>query len=318
MSVLALAAAMAGGLGALLLVVAAEYFGDRVRDGNDLADAAQRPLLGTIDLSPAVTAHGEGGRDQAVRRMASRMVLDAGASPVSLAVVPIDADDGSALAARIAQALTDFGKRVTVVTDEPSDRVGARATRDGVRNVLGAQRPPQAVLREDAQPRDMPRVRTTRQSVLAVLGAQAAAQAELGLEPPEPDVALRARATRSSVRNVLSAELAPNSSLSRESCSEAIGKALKEADFVIVASQSLATSSHGLIWSSVADSTILVSRERGATRNGVRHAAEALSAAGATIIGVVEVRARDARRGGLMGLGERAAGAITSPLRRSR
>ena len=37
MSVLALAAAMAGGLGALLLAVASEYFGDRVRDGTDMA-----------------------------------------------------------------------------------------------------------------------------------------------------------------------------------------------------------------------------------------------------------------------------------------
>jgi Mrp family chromosome partitioning ATPase len=85
-----------------------------------------------------------------------------------------------------------------------------------------------------------------------------------------------------------------------------------------VASQSLGTSPHGLIWSSVADSTILVSRERGATRRGVRNAAEALTAAGATIIGVVEVKAQGVRRGGLIGWGAQTASTITSPLRRSR
>lgn len=271
MSVLALAAAMAGGLAALLLIVAAEYFGDRVRDGDDLANAAGHPLLGTIDLRQGSSPLGE--RDETIpRRIASKVLLGTTASPMSVALVPIDTDDGSALAAQLAGALTDFGKRVTIVTDGPGSAVAARATsRKGVLNILGPQAAPKSTLNEEAAP------------VSKVSG----------------------NPTRKAVGNARLAQASPQPVVDKENSAEVTEKALKDADVVIIASQSLSVSPHGLIWSSVVDATVLVSHEGGSTRKAVRHAAEALTAAGATIIGVVQAKAPRARRSRLMAWGAR-------------
>ena len=226
MSVLALAAAMAGGLGALLLAVATEYFSDRVRDSADMAEAAGRPLLGTVDLRRGTTSQDA----LTLRRIASVILLEAANAPTTVAIVPINVDDGSALAMEIARALTEFGKRVTLITHEPEALELAGTSLAGLPTVVGS-------------------------------------------------------------------EVAAQGVLSKEKASDVVeGAVLGEADVVVVASPSLGTSPHGLIWTSVVKSTILSAVERGATRKGVLHAAEAVTASGGTIQGIVVVKSRRTRR----------------------
>jgi capsular polysaccharide biosynthesis protein len=239
-SLLALAGAMAGGLGALLLAMAAEYFGDAVRDGNDIAEAAGRPLLGTVDMNVRTTRYGTAVPDKLeLRRIAIAMLLDPDGWPRSVAVVPIDTHDGSTLTMEIARALTEFGKRVTVVRDEPE----AIHESDGI---------------------------------------------------DEPEAIVGASGNSAGSPNIVGTQLSAHSAFSKDKALAVVANLLNDADVVLVASPSLVTSPHGLIWSSVVDSTILSAYQRGATRKAVLHATEALVAAGATIDGVVMVKGRAA------------------------
>jgi len=227
-SLIALAAALAGGIVALLLAVAAEYFGDWVRDPQDLADAAGSPLLGRIDLNKPAGSAGA-AHTMELRHIASVLLVAGGGELRSVAVVPIGSEEQPAVAMQIARAATDFGKRVTVLVDEGDDGVELDAS-----------------------------------SVRAVTLMAVGFTAQAGLDRPHARMI--------------------------------IDDALETSDIVVLALPSLERSSHALLWASAANSTILAASERGPTRKAVRRAADALTAAGAHLDGVVAVKGRRRRR----------------------
>lgn len=116
-SLIALAAALAGGIVALLLAVAAEYLGDWIRDGQDLADSAGSTLLGRVDLNRTAAAS-NAAYIMELRHIASVLLVAGGGELRSVAVVPVGGEEQPAVAIQIARAATDFGKRVVVLVDE--------------------------------------------------------------------------------------------------------------------------------------------------------------------------------------------------------
>lgn len=116
LTVLVLAAALAGAIGAVLLAVASEYFGDRVRDGEELAYLAGGSLLGTVDLNPRSPKR-EQKRRVVLRHVASAILLAGEGQRRTALLAPIEGDDGPELATQLTAAVTEFGRSVTLVGD---------------------------------------------------------------------------------------------------------------------------------------------------------------------------------------------------------
>lgn len=113
--ILALAAGLAGLISMLLLSVAAEHFGDKVRDRDDLAATAGADLLGVIDVGGSVTEAIPAKRRDALRRVASALLSEAGGQGGAVAVVPVAEDTSREIITDLARTVTDFGKRVAVI-----------------------------------------------------------------------------------------------------------------------------------------------------------------------------------------------------------
>lgn len=117
--ILGLVAALAGLISMLLLAVATEHFGDRVRDSDDLAATAGAELLGVIDVGGApsdepVTAK----RREALRRIASALLVESDGhlgGGAAVAVVPVAEETSREVITDLARTLGEFGRRVAVI-----------------------------------------------------------------------------------------------------------------------------------------------------------------------------------------------------------
>ncbi|MCC6619322.1 MAG: hypothetical protein IT341_09850 [Chloroflexi bacterium] len=116
LTILVLAAGLAGAIGAVLLAVASEYFGDRVRDGEELAYLAGGALLGTVDLDPRSPKR-EQKRRIILRHVASAILLTGEDQRRTALLAPLEGEDGPELATLLTAAVTEFGRSVTLVGD---------------------------------------------------------------------------------------------------------------------------------------------------------------------------------------------------------
>lgn len=116
--VLGIVAALAGLLSMLLLAVASEHFGDRVRDRDDLAATADADLLGVIDVGRAESDPMTQQRRDTLRRIASALLLDNDgrvSTGSAVAVVPVAEETSREIAVDLARTLGEFGRRVAIM-----------------------------------------------------------------------------------------------------------------------------------------------------------------------------------------------------------
>jgi receptor protein-tyrosine kinase len=260
-SLLVILAAAAGLLGALVLILLVEFFSDRIRSQEELAELARSPVLGLVALpegavgrQPTLLFEPPPGSVDFSLLATKIRATDDGALRRLLVVGLKEADDSGAVAANLAAALAGQGASAALVDAAGSARgISAR--------LRVADRPGLDRLIED------PRVTLARLDLPTVRGVTVVPTGE------EPDL-IDTPAAAAAVLDRLAAGH----------------------DVLVVHAAPAATSAAALSWASAADAVLLVVPADGGSRGPVTATAENLSVIGARLLGVVRLADRPARR----------------------
>jgi Mrp family chromosome partitioning ATPase/capsular polysaccharide biosynthesis protein len=260
-SLIAILTALAGFLGALIVVVLIEYIGATVRSRDDVTRIVPVPFLGQIEGRRS----SQPGRGLVVERLpasrlassyrivATRVVFADSEEPVqSLLIVGAQSGDGTGeTAVNVAAALATSGRR-TVLID--GDDVDGEAT-----SLLGLEdRPGLAeVIRGQADLSDVVLAHGADLHVVPV-GRSSLASLDDGV-----------------VRRIME-------------------RLLTDHDLVIVAGPPTLGSAEALVYARASDAAVVVVRRDQSKRDALAHAVESLTLVGANVLGVV----LDARSGG--------------------
>jgi polysaccharide biosynthesis transport protein len=260
-SLIAILTALAGFLGALVVVVLIEYIGATVRSRDDVTRIVPVPFLGQIEGQRS----SQPGRGLVVERLpasrlassyrivATRVVFADSEEPVqSLLMVGAQSGDGTGeTAVNVAAALATSGRR-TVLID--GDDVDGEAT-----SLLGLQDRPGLA--------EVIRGQADLSSVVLAHGA------DLHVVP----------VGRSSL-----------ASLDDGAVRRIMERLLADHDLVIVAGPPTLGSAEALVYARASDAAVVVVRRDQTKRDALAHAVESLTLVGANVLGVV----LDARSGG--------------------
>ena len=253
-SLLVLLAALAGVVVAVVLVLLLEYFGNTVRTGQELANLARAPLLGTV---PAPGADPPGPRDLVVqaaprsraaapyRLLAAKVALGSEGSTLR-SILVMDADnegEAAIVAANLAAALSQFGRHVVLV-----DGSGAGGTISRLHELN--DRPGLSELLPEGL---APVRRTAREDTISILPA-----GQAPLEGADP-----------------------------ERLREVVKTLAGEDAVVVIAGAPIQASPVTLSLARAAGAVILVARRDRTRRDDVVFAAESLRLIGATVAGVI-------------------------------
>jgi polysaccharide biosynthesis transport protein len=260
-SLIAILTALAGFLGALVVVVLIEYIGATVRSRDDVTRLVPVPFLGQIEGQRS----SQPGRGLVVERLpasrlassyrivATRVVFADSEEPVqSLLMVGAQSGDGTGeTAVNVAAALATSGRR-TVLID--GDHVDGEAT-----SLLGLEDRPGLA--------EVIRGQADLGSVVLAHGA------DLHVVP----------VGRSSL-----------ASLDDGAVRRVMQRLLADHDLVIVAGPPTLGSAEALVYARASDASVVVVRRDQTKRDALAHAVESLTLVGANVLGVV----LDARSGG--------------------
>lgn len=260
-SLIALLTALAGFLGALVVVVLIEYIGATVRSRDDVTRLVPVPFLGQIEGQRSTRP----GRGLVVERLpASRMAssyrivatkvafADTEEPVRSLLLVGAQSGDGTGeTAVNLAAALATSGRR-TVLVD--ADDVDGEATA-----LLGLE---------------------DRPGLAEVIRGQSDADSVILAHGPDLHVVPVGRS---------SLDFLDDGAVRR-----LMDRLLKDHDLVIVAGPPTLGSAEALVYARATDASVVVVRRDQTKRDALAHAVESLTLVGATVLGVV----LDARSGG--------------------
>jgi polysaccharide biosynthesis transport protein len=260
-SLLVILAAIAGLLGALVLILLVEFFSDRIRGQGELAELARSPVLASVALPEGATGRQPtllfepppGSVDFSLLATKIR-ATDDGAIRRLVVVGLKEADDAGAVAANLAAALAAQGTSAALIDAEGSARgITARLRLDdrpGLSSLI-----------------DHPRTTIDRFDLPAVRGVTVVPTGE---EPVQVDSPAAAAAIL-----------------------DRIGAGH---DVLVVHAAPAATSAAALSWASAADAVLLVVPADGGSRGPVIATADNLSVIGARLLGVVRLADRPTRR----------------------
>ncbi len=260
-SLIAILTALAGFLGALVVVVLVEYIGATVRSRDDVSRVVPVPFLGQIEGQRSSRR----GRGLVVERLpASRMAssyrivatkvafADTEEPVRSLLLVGAQSGDGTGeTAVNLAAALSTSGRR-TVLVD--GDDIDGEAT-----SLLGLEDHP---------------------GLAEVIRGQVDLASVIVAHGPDLDVVPVGRSTL---------EFLGDGTVRR-----LMDRLLTDHDLVIVAGPPTLGSAESLVYARATDASVVVVRRDQTKRDALAHAVESLALVGATVLGVV----LDARSGG--------------------
>jgi Mrp family chromosome partitioning ATPase/capsular polysaccharide biosynthesis protein len=251
-------AALAGLLGALAVVLLADYFRGRIGTEAELQEVAGVPHLGTAGrpARPRGRLAAERPDSDAAagyRMLAGRVALSApGLRRNSVVVTAVQRGERSGrVAADLAAAMASSGMRVILVD---ADQEGAEATRlfrlEG-RPGLGE------LLDQPLHARS--RMRLSRAAVECSPGMRVLPRGSLGR----------------------------HDSLAPERAERALERLARAADVIVVSAGPAGASAAALIWARLVDGTLVVARRGHTRRDAVTGAIDALEQVGATVLGTV-------------------------------
>jgi len=269
-SLIALLSAVAGLIGALVIVMLVEYFSNRIRAREDLQRLTGRPVLGVMTLAevptaaPIVARTPGGGAAARYRLLAARLAGSGDRRPDTIVMTGTEAgEDVGEVALNVALALHQAGRSVALV-----DAVGGPTS---VSATIGAADAP---------------------GFAGTVASGGALPAD-GLVTYEGIAVLPAGRAAAPV------------SLDDASVARLLATLRGRADVVVVAAAAVAADAGALVLARNASATVLVARRDVSRREAVGLAVETLLQAGATLAGSVllEGPGRRARRSGARAAG---------------
>ncbi|MEO6579430.1 MAG: hypothetical protein ABIO99_11110 [Candidatus Limnocylindria bacterium] len=257
-TLIAIIAAGTGLLGASVLVLLVEYFGNTINSVRDLTAVAPIASLGSVSLghgfrpTPEVPTIVEGRPDSkgssAIRMLATKIAAPTpkDGSPVVL-FVGTSAHDGSAdLAIGVATVLSQMGRRVVLVD---VDAEGGE-----VSGLLGIDTSP---------------------GLAEIRASDAVTASDLVMTRPRgPAVLGRGR-------------LAHEDFMDPETAQRIVNKLARDYDIVVLSAAPLQASGDALVWARQAPSAVVVALRDHAKRDDVAFSIQNLASAGTTVIGAV-------------------------------
>ena len=250
-------AALAGLLAALGLAALVDSLNTAIRNEADLAAAAPVTFLGSVDgarfntlgRAVAVDSAPESETAAGYRLLAAKIGLSNGDRPVR-SILVLDAHGGRSsvtLAANLAGALSERGARVSVIDN---------GQREGV----------------------------------AKLFARKPGVVETPVDSDGPLLAGRVTLDRVHLKDSSLSIIRPRNALDPlelDQATEVLDRVLADADVVVLTVPPVDRSPNSLVWSRVADATVLVTERDHTKREQIPAALESLSLAGANVIGTV-------------------------------